>query len=141
MVGEYCRVQAGVHKLQKKHVVSSYIVYKRCWPDSNDIGVGAKVSSIVQVLHTEFDFRRILFELNKDTNAFQQVSFPDKGIVRDYLQSRGLSSEAEALAALEKWGPNVVEVPAPTFMEMLKEQMIAPFFVFQVGCVWVLLML
>jgi manganese-transporting P-type ATPase len=87
------------------------------------------------VLHTEFDFRRILFELNKDTNAFQQVSFPDKGIVRDYLQSRGLSSEAEALAALEKWGPNVVEVPAPTFMEMLKEQMIAPFFVFQVGCV------
>lgn len=86
----------------------------------------------VQVPHTEFDFRRVRFELDTDTNTFQQVSFPDKGIIRDYLRSRGLKNEAEALAALEKWGPNTVEVPAPTFMEMLKEQMIAPFFVFQV---------
>ena len=38
-------------------------------------------------------------------------------------------------AALAKWGPNRFVVPLPRFADMLKEQLVAPFFVFQVFCV------
>jgi cation-transporting ATPase 13A1 len=39
------------------------------------------------------------------------------------------------VAALERWGYNRFEVPSPRFLELLKEQLLAPFFVFQVFCV------
>jgi cation-transporting ATPase 13A1 len=37
------------------------------------------------------------------------------------------------VAALEKWGPNRFEVPIPRFSELLWDQLMAPFFCFQVG--------
>ena len=36
------------------------------------------------------------------------------------------------MAALQKWGPNMFEVPVPLFADLLKQQLLAPFFVFQV---------
>jgi cation-transporting ATPase 13A1 len=39
------------------------------------------------------------------------------------------------LAAVDTWGLNQFEVPVPEFVTLLKEQMLAPFFVFQVFCV------
>ena len=36
---------------------------------------------------------------------------------------------------MEHWGPNRFDVPLPQFTDMLKEQLLAPFFVFQVFCV------
>ena len=86
----------------------------------------------LQVLHTEFDFRRIRFELDREIDVFVPVQFPDSNPVDTYLESTGFASEADALAALEKWGTNTVNVPVPPFLELLKEQMMAPFFVFQV---------
>lgn len=52
-----------------------------------------------------------------------------------YQKSSGYGNEAKAAAALERWGPNRFEVPLPQFGELLKEQLVAPFFVFQVFCV------
>jgi hypothetical protein len=52
-----------------------------------------------------------------------------------YRRSSGLGSEARAAAALEHWGANRFEVPLPQFADLLKEQLMAPFFVFQVFCV------
>lgn len=52
-----------------------------------------------------------------------------------YRKSSGLGSEARVVAALERWGANRFEVPLPQFADLLKEQLMAPFFVFQVFCV------
>lgn len=82
--------------------------------------------------HTEFDFRRIRFELDREADTFVPVQYPDSNAVDSYLESRGFASEDDALAALEKWGTNTVSVPVPAFLELLKEQMVAPMFVFQV---------
>ncbi len=38
-------------------------------------------------------------------------------------------------AAAEIWGLNKFEVPVPPFLDLLQEQMLAPFFVFQMFCV------
>ena len=51
------------------------------------------------------------------------------------MMSTGLGSETKALAALERWGPNIFEVPLPSFGALLQEQLLAPFFVFQAFCI------
>ena len=52
-----------------------------------------------------------------------------------YQRSTGFGAEARVAGALAKWGPNRFVVPLPSFGDMLKEQLVAPFFVFQVFCV------
>lgn len=52
-----------------------------------------------------------------------------------YWKAAGYSKEADLLAAVERWGPNKFVVPLPTFWELLQEQLLAPFFVFQTFCV------
>jgi cation-transporting ATPase 13A1 len=52
-----------------------------------------------------------------------------------YRASGGFGSEGKLVAALERWGPNKFVVPVPSFRELLWEQLLAPFFCFQVFCV------
>lgn len=35
-------------------------------------------------------------------------------------------------AAEERWGPNVLDIPMPAFIDLFAEHAVAPFFVFQV---------
>lgn len=48
------------------------------------------------------------------------------------MQKCRYGTDAKAAAAAQKYGLNVFEVPIPAFLALLKEQMLAPFFVFQV---------
>lgn len=50
-----------------------------------------------------------------------------------YNQWSGLTSQQKELAAYDKYGVNRFDVPLPPFGELLKEQLTAPFFCFQVG--------
>ena len=85
--------------------------------------------------------------------VFQQKKFllNDKGefVKLDYLHHQklsmkqfkdwnGLGSDVTAIA--EKYGDNKFDIPIPTFLELMKEHTMAPFFVFQVFCVglWML---
>lgn len=52
-----------------------------------------------------------------------------------YWGCSGYSNETKILAALESWGANKFHVPLPSFRDMLQEQLLAPFFVFQTFCV------
>lgn len=85
--------------------------------------------------HTEFDFRRVKFELEISSNTFRPVQYPDSNSITSYLEATGLHSDSVVLSAVDLWGTNTVDVPVPQFMEMLKHQMLAPFFCFQVFCV------
>ena len=52
-----------------------------------------------------------------------------------YTKSTGHGTDNKVLAALNRWGPNKFEVPIPQFTSLLGEQLLAPFFCFQVFCV------
>ena len=68
---------------------------------------------------------------------FARLPYPDSARFAAYAAgslSAGLSPRAAA-AALEAFGPNACPVPVPRFAELLREQLVAPFFVFQVFCV------
>jgi manganese-transporting P-type ATPase len=94
-----------------------------------------KAPAGVQEQHVEFDFRRVRFELDFAAKTFRSVRFPDSNPISSYLSATGFASDSDVLAAMDMWGTNTVNVPVPHFMEMLKEQMLAPFFCFQVFCV------
>lgn len=52
-----------------------------------------------------------------------------------YARAVGFTRKPALDAALLAYGRNALEMPVPAFLELLKEQMLAPFFVFQVFCV------
>ena len=68
---------------------------------------------------------------------FARLRYPDSARFAAYAAgklSEGLSA-AQAASALEAYGPNACPVPVPAFSALLREQLVAPFFVFQVFCV------
>lgn len=52
-----------------------------------------------------------------------------------YHSQKGFTKEAALTTAGQVYGRNSFDMPLPQFFELLKEQMLAPFFVFQVFCV------
>ncbi|KAL6574387.1 putative manganese-transporting ATPase pdr2 [Orobanche hederae] len=82
-----------------------------------------------------FDFRKQRFIYSNEKNTFCKLPYPSKETIGYYLKSTGYGTEAKFLAATEKWGRNVFEYPQPTFQRLMKEQIMEPFFVFQVFCV------
>lgn len=92
-------------------------------------------SSSVNAEEIYFDFRKQRFIYSKEKETFCKLPFPSKETFGYYLKSTGHGTEAKIVAATEKWGRNIFEYPQPTFRNLMKEQVMAPFFVFQVFCV------
>ncbi len=60
--------------------------------------------------------------------------------LRHYMDSRGVGSNEELETLLERWGPNHVSVQMPSFVQMLRDQLLSPLAMFQVFCavLWLL---
>ena len=58
-----------------------------------------------------------------------------QGTFKEYAGKGGYKSQTAASEAFAKHGSNTFEVPRPMFGDLLAEQLMAPFFVFQVLCV------
>ncbi|KAF1779664.1 P-type ATPase, cytoplasmic domain N [Phytophthora cactorum] len=89
-----------------------------------------------------FSFQNLKFCLYEDVEMisrsdetqFRRLDFPSNGTLESYLKSEGVRSKEELQQARDKWGRNDFELPIPKFAELLKEQLVAPFFVFQFFC-------
>ncbi|XP_027098652.1 probable manganese-transporting ATPase PDR2 [Coffea arabica] len=92
-------------------------------------------SNLGAVEEIYFDFRKQCFIFSKEKETFCKLPYPSKETFGYYLKSTGHGTEAKVVAATEKWGRNAFEYPQPTFQKLMKEQVMEPFFVFQVFCV------
>ncbi|KAG1707992.1 hypothetical protein DVH05_028681 [Phytophthora capsici] len=89
-----------------------------------------------------FSFQNLKFCLYEDVDVinrsgeaqFRRLDFPSNGTLESYIQSKGIKSTEELQHARGKWGRNDFELSVPKFTELLKEQLVAPFFVFQFFC-------
>ena len=118
-----------------------------------------------KVTETSFEFRKQRFCWDEEQRHFAKLKFPTRvhtgcccaqhaplcsiedccadprpvpvlqETFGEYSKKGGHGTDARVAAALERWGPNVFEVPLPEFKDLLLEQLLAPFFVFQVFCV------
>jgi len=82
-----------------------------------------------------FSFRKLKFLWNAEDSMFAKLKYPTKKTFDEYRKSSGYGTESQVMAALDTWGLNKFVVPIPAFWDLLKEQLLAPFFCFQVFCV------
>ncbi|XP_042388358.1 probable manganese-transporting ATPase PDR2 [Zingiber officinale] len=97
--------------------------------------VGSSASSTENANEIYFVFRKQCFNFSAEKNTFCKLPYPTKESFGYYLKSTGHGSETKVASATDKWGRNVFDYPQPTFQKLLKEQVMEPFFVFQVFCV------
>ncbi|KAJ0412216.1 hypothetical protein ATCC90586_005829 [Pythium insidiosum] len=88
-----------------------------------------------------FSYQNLSFCLYDDRKAFlaglgrfRRLDFPTNFPLHWYLQTTGLATAAELQQARVKFGANDFQIPVRRFAELLKEQLVAPFFVFQFFC-------
>ncbi|KAI8818388.1 uncharacterized protein EV422DRAFT_538413 [Fimicolochytrium jonesii] len=84
-----------------------------------------------------FFFQQRKFVYNDETGLFEKLAYPtdEPRTIEHFSKLRGLPSEVDIAAANERYGANKFDIPIPTFQELFKEHMMAPFFVFQLFCV------
>lgn len=82
-------------------------------------------------LEVSFNFRKLQVVLDAARGCFVALPFLDHQPLRSYLAWPGWAAEEDVAAATAVWGPNEMNLPLPTFVALLQEQMLAPFFVFQ----------
>ncbi|WOL01814.1 putative manganese-transporting ATPase PDR2 [Canna indica] len=96
---------------------------------------GSSASSAGNADEIYFVFRKQCFNFSVESNTFCKLPYPTKESFGYYLKCTGHGSEAKVAIATDKWGRNVFDYPQPTFKKLMKEQVMEPFFVFQVFCV------
>lgn len=62
---------------------------------------------------------------------FKSLRFPIGKKASEYINHKGLTSE-EVDNSMKYFGPNIYDIPLPTFMELFKEHILSPLFVFQI---------
>ncbi|ELP85651.1 cation-transporting ATPase 13a1, putative [Entamoeba invadens IP1] len=90
-----------------------------------------------QSISVFFSFKKYIY--NPTKNAFFPLEYPNKNMLKEYTMSQSLTS-AVAEEKNEYYGLNKCTIPIPSFMELYKEQIVQPFFAFQVFCsvLWML---
>eukprot|EP01031_Cornospumella_fuschlensis_P038870 gene38870-47281_t len=71
---------------------------------------------------------------------FTLTAYPIALPLSQYLQTTGISGDAEVLKLTERWGKNHLAVALPSFVELLQTQLLSPLAIFQVFCalLWLL---
>lgn len=72
--------------------------------------------------------------------VFTLSTYPVNLPLTSYLSAKGLNSEGEVKRLLVQWGENHLAVAIPSFLELLKLQLLSPLAIFQVFCslLWLL---
>lgn len=81
-----------------------------------------------------FEYFHKKYIYDSDLSEYTKVPYPVNSPFKFYKESRPYSASSLS-EAVSKWGGNVMELPIPTFKDLMLEHAVAPFFVFQLFCV------
>ena len=62
--------------------------------------------------------------------VFQSCPYPTKETLEHYKTHEGFEEKKAIAQADLVWGSNKMDVPIPSFLDLYKEHLVAPFFVF-----------
>ena len=92
------------------------------------------------IIAHQVEVQKKKFSYSKDKKTFTQIPYPVDDAIEFYQNSEGIANVGILKKADLVWGPNMMSVPIPQFLEIYKEHVVAPFFVFQLftTCLWLL---
>ncbi|KAI9204679.1 uncharacterized protein BJ171DRAFT_505077, partial [Polychytrium aggregatum] len=84
-----------------------------------------------------FFFQKQKFMYDEQKQQFCKLDYPDSAshTFEEYRRKTGVISDDDLNALAAKYGQNKFDIPIPSFQELFKEHLVAPFFVFQLFCV------
>ena len=111
--------------------------------------VKMKKSKLSSVLQMEFQRQSYVYtpslKLGTESKKYPNGVFtlhqaPVALPLTHYIESQGLTTEAEIESTLDKWGKNHLSVHVASFLELLQKQLLSPLAIFQVFCalLWLL---
>lgn len=88
-----------------------------------------------EIIYFYFQKRKYIWDEEK--KCFKKLDFIcNSDISINYFKEKnGLTTEKEIEFVRQKYGENNFDIPIPPFMELFKEHIVAPLFVFQIFCV------
>ncbi|ETV94386.1 hypothetical protein, variant 1 [Aphanomyces invadans] len=88
-----------------------------------------------------FNYQKLRFcvyATTEDSKAssivFHRLDYPTAHVLEHYTSSQGYLSIQDVNEASARWQENEFDIPIPEFWELLKQHLVAPFFVFQFFC-------
>eukprot|EP00601_Ochromonadales_sp_CCMP2298_P026898 CAMPEP_0173277052 /NCGR_PEP_ID=MMETSP1143-20121109/3865_1 /TAXON_ID=483371 /ORGANISM="non described non described, Strain CCMP2298" /LENGTH=288 /DNA_ID=CAMNT_0014214099 /DNA_START=120 /DNA_END=982 /DNA_ORIENTATION=+ len=88
------------------------------------------------VTQQRLDFQKVSYNYDSDRNSFLRLDYPTSGPLSAFLAWTGHTSTDDVVLALMRWGTNEYDIPIPNFLDLYLDHMVAPFFVFQVLCLF-----
>ncbi|EGG16574.1 putative cation-transporting ATPase [Cavenderia fasciculata] len=82
-----------------------------------------------------FYFQKRKFTYDADKKQFVKIKLAVPTEVDDIIRIRGYDTQESLTNSIQRFGGNRFDIPIPAFLDLYKEQAMAPFFVFQVFCV------
>ena len=83
-----------------------------------------------------FVFQKTKYIYNHERQLFEPIQFPTQLTIDQYLTCRGYENDEKLRIAEQRFGLNDLQMDVPEFLELFRERAIAPFFVFQVFCMF-----
>lgn len=96
-----------------------------------------KVLGVDYPLKTEFfQYQEVSYYFDEATKTFDRLTYPADFTPAILHSWHGHSDELSTNLALRRWGLNEFHIPIPHFLDLYMEHLVAPFFVFQVLCLF-----
>jgi cation-transporting ATPase 13A1 len=116
---------------KKQNVIKRYIVpllHKK-------MELGGKVNKATQI-----EIMKKTFIFKKDKKTFSPIPYPVTETIEHYQCVEGLEDDLAKKKADLIYGSNKMSIPIPDFLDIYKEHLVMPFFVFQLftTCLWLL---
>lgn len=83
-----------------------------------------------------FEFQKVTYSYDASKGTFTRLTYPSHGAVTKFLESPGVQTKVDLATSQQKWGKNEFDIPIPGFLDLYVEHLVAPFFVFQVLCLF-----
>lgn len=82
------------------------------------------------------EFQKITFDYDTDSKTFVRMVYPTCAALSHYLLWQGHRTEKAVALSDFKYGSNEFDIPLPSFLDLYVTHLTAPFFVFQVICLF-----
>lgn len=83
-----------------------------------------------------FEFQKVTYRYDSDKNTFIRLEYPNVAPLLSMLESTGYKTVDDVAISIRKWGLNEFDIPIPSFLDLYAEHLVAPFFTFQVMCLF-----